>query len=120
LPKDLEFSSLLDFYGEMLTQKQREVIEYYYNEDLSLSEIASNSGISRQGVRDAIKKAEEQLTRMEHKLGLAKKYRSFAEKLQRISKMAQNIKEANKKCIFSKDINDCAETIEKISSSLLE
>ena len=42
MAKDLKISFLLDFYGEMLTQKQREVIEYYYNDDLSLAEIADN------------------------------------------------------------------------------
>ena len=49
MAKDLEISFLLDFYGDMLTEKQREVIEFYYNEDLSLSEIADNEGITRQG-----------------------------------------------------------------------
>ena len=57
MAKNLEISFLLDFYGDMLTEKQRDVIEYYYNEDLSLSEIAENQGISRQGVRDAIKRS---------------------------------------------------------------
>ena len=61
MAKNLEISYLLDFYSEMLTQKQREVIEYYYNDDLSLSEIAMNEGITRQGVRDSIKRAESQL-----------------------------------------------------------
>ena len=46
MAKNLEISFLLDFYGEMLTQKQREVIEYYYNDDLSLAEIADNEGIT--------------------------------------------------------------------------
>ena len=59
--KNLEISLLLDFYGEMLTQKQRSFLMYYYDEDLSLSEIAENEGITRQGVRDAVKRAEAQL-----------------------------------------------------------
>ena len=49
---------LFDFYGELLTERQREFFDLYYNEDLSLSEIAENSGISRQGVRDVIVRAE--------------------------------------------------------------
>jgi len=52
--KNLEISFLLDFYGSMLTEKQRIMIEYYYNDDLSLAEIADNEGITRQGVRDSI------------------------------------------------------------------
>ncbi len=73
MAKDMRISLLLDFYGNMLTEKQREVIEYYYNDDLSLSEIAENEGITRQGVRDAIKRAESQLTEMEERLGFAKR-----------------------------------------------
>ena len=49
---------LFDFYGELLTERQKEFFDLYYNEDLSLSEIAENSGISRQGVRDVIVRAE--------------------------------------------------------------
>ena len=54
----LEMSLLFDFYGETLTEKQRELFDLYYNEDLSLSEIAEHAGITRQGVRDSIKRAE--------------------------------------------------------------
>ena len=49
MAKNLEISFLLDFYGSMLTEKQRIMIEYYYNDDLSLAEIADNEGITRQG-----------------------------------------------------------------------
>ena len=65
MAKNLEISFLLDFYGEMLTKKQHDFLIYYYDEDLSLSEIAENEGITRQGVRDAIKRAENQLFDME-------------------------------------------------------
>ena len=58
MAKDLRITFLLDFYGDMLTEKQREVVECYYNEDLSLAEIAEEKGITRQGVRDGIKRAE--------------------------------------------------------------
>ena len=61
--KPLEMSLLFDFYGETLTEKQRELFDLYYNEDLSLAEIAEHAGITRQGVRDSIKRAE-------HALGL--------------------------------------------------
>ena len=65
MAKNLEIALLFDFYGEMLTDKQRDVVELYYNDDLSLSEIAENEGITRQGVRDSIKRAEAQLLDME-------------------------------------------------------
>ena len=69
MAKDLGITILLDFYGDMLTEKQRDFLGYYYNDDLSLSEIAENEGITRQGVRDSIKRAEAQLFDMEERLG---------------------------------------------------
>ena len=69
MSKDLNIIMLLDLYGEVLTEKQRDVIELYYNEDLSLAEIAQNLGITRQGVRDSIKRGEAVLLDMEAKLG---------------------------------------------------
>ena len=74
--KDMKISFLLDFYGEILSERRRTVLEYYYNDDLSLSEIAQDIGISRQGVRDLIKKAEEELHFYEEKLGLAERFRN--------------------------------------------
>ena len=58
MTKDLSVSVLMDFYGELLTQKQIEALNGYYNQDLSLAEIAEEMDISRQGVRDFIKKGE--------------------------------------------------------------
>ncbi len=72
--KDLNIGFLLDFYGEVLTERRRDALDFYYNNDMSLSEIAEEMGISRQGVRDLIKKAEEELLFYEEKLGLAKKF----------------------------------------------
>ena len=71
--KDLRIAYLLDFYGDVLTERKKEVLDMYYNEDLSLAEIAEQIGISRQGVRDLIKKAEDELLFLEEKLGLAKR-----------------------------------------------
>lgn len=61
---------LFDFYGELLTAKQREYFDLHYNADYSLSEIAEMTGISRQGVWDIIKRAEETLRKTEEKTGL--------------------------------------------------
>ncbi len=74
--KNLEIGYLLDFYGELLTERKRSVMDMYYNEDFSLSEIAAEIDISRQGVRDIIKKCEDELFFYEEKLGLAKKLKS--------------------------------------------
>ena len=74
--KNLNIGFLLDFYGDVLKDKRRDALDFYYNNDMSLSEIAEEMGISRQGVRDCIKKAEEELFFYEEKLGLAKKFRN--------------------------------------------
>ena len=63
MEKDLSIAVLLDFYGDLLTEKQARAIDLYYNEDLSLAEIAEPLGISRQGVRDSIKRGERAASR---------------------------------------------------------
>ena len=72
---------LFDFYGELLTEKQREYFDLHYNEDLSLAEIASLSGVSRQAVWDNIRRAESQLREIEDKVGLVARYRQQREAL---------------------------------------
>lgn len=69
--KNMNISFLLDFYGDVLDEKPRALLDLYYNEDLSLAEIAESEGMTRQGVRHVIKKAEQQLLFLENKLGLA-------------------------------------------------
>lgn len=71
--KNLDFVLLLEVYECMLTKRQQELMEYYYWEDMSLGEISENSGITRQAVRDSIKRAEQTLKNFEDKLGLAEK-----------------------------------------------
>ena len=70
--KDMRFPLLLDAYGAVLTERKRELLDYYYNEDYSLSEIAELTGLSRQGVRDGIRKAEEELRTLEDGLSLVR------------------------------------------------
>lgn len=91
MPKDLRITVLFDFYGDMLTDKQKEVIDLYYNEDLSLGEIASDSGITRQGVRDSIKRAEASLLELEERLGLARRFVEMRQDLNRIAQYAKDI-----------------------------
>ena len=77
--KNMRLAYLLDFYGDVLDEHSRSVMYSYYEDDLSLSEIATGIGISRQGVRHIIKKSEEQLDFLEQKLGLADKFMSIEE-----------------------------------------
>lgn len=87
--KNLNIGYLLDFYGEILSERKRTVLEYYYNDDLSLAEIAAEIGISRQGVRDSIKKGEEELLFFEEKLGLAERFRDYGESVSRVQALAE-------------------------------
>ena len=77
--KDMKKAYLLDFYGEALDEHTRSVMRAYYEDDLSLSEIAEDEGISRQGVRHIIKKGEEELLRLETALGLCEHYSNLQE-----------------------------------------
>jgi hypothetical protein len=85
--KNLEMSYLLDFYGEVLTDKQREMLRQYYNDDFSLSEIGENFGITRQGARDAIKHGESTLLELEQKVGFAARYRRVQQTLEELEQM---------------------------------
>lgn len=120
MAKDLKISLLLDFYGAMLTEKQRQIVEYYYDEDLSLSEIAENEGITRQGVRDFVKRSESQLLEMEEKLGLAQRFREMMDGLQKINDAADRIRDYNEHCIYAREIDENAKQILKITRKLCE
>ena len=87
--KDLNIGFLLDFYGDLLSERKHSVMEMYYNEDFSLSEIAEQIGISRQGVRDIIKKSEDELNFYEDRLGLAKKLRNVEAEADTLRIMAE-------------------------------
>lgn len=119
MSKNLDITILLDFYGDMLTDKQRSFIGYYYNDDLSLSEIAENEGITRQGVRDAIKRAESQLIAMEERLGLVDKFKNMKGGLGEIIDYAEQIAEYNRNHSLSMEINDCTAKIKAVAQTLM-
>ena len=81
MEKNVEMSMLLQIYGKLLTSKQYELLDDYYNNDLSLSEIADNLGITRQAVRDNKSKGEVKLFEYEEKLGIMKKTMEQDEKI---------------------------------------
>ena len=82
---------LFDFYGDVLTPRQKAFYDLYYNEDLSLAEIAENNGITRQGVRDVIVRAEAILTDLEDKTGLIKRFHAMRKQLQEVEAAAEDI-----------------------------
>ena len=110
MSKDLNFSILLDFYGSILSERQFEIMDYYYNDDLSLAEIASEVGISRQGVRDALKKAENIITEIEEKLELADKFYQINDQINDIKKNLESI-------LPLEDVKK-SETIKKVTEDL--
>ena len=118
--KNLEISFLLDFYGDMLTDKQRDVVELYYNDDLSLAEIAAHSGITRQGVRDSIKRAEGQLLEYEERLHLAERFRRIEGVLSSIVGEAEQIEKLNDRYGGAPEIDRCARSIIQLANQLDE
>jgi predicted DNA-binding protein YlxM (UPF0122 family) len=89
--KNLKIGYLLDFYGEALPDRTRDVLDGYYGEDLSLGELAEALGISRQGVRHVIKKGEEELLRMESSLHLAEKFADLRTGADRLRSLADTL-----------------------------
>lgn len=86
---------LYDFYGDMLTDRQKEFYDLYYNEDLSLAEIAENYGITRQGVRDVIVRAEAILTELEDKTGIIRRFHRMQEQFGQMERAVDAIAQRN-------------------------
>ncbi len=85
---------LFDFYGDLLTERQREFYDLYYNEDLSLAEIAENYGISRQGVRDVIVRAEAAMTEVEDKTHIIQRFHRTRSAIEAIDQAADQLLQA--------------------------
>lgn len=86
--KNLDFVILLDVYGDVLTLRQRDFLELYYCNDLSLSEIAEDEGVTRQAVRDSIKRGEQILADLESKLKLAEKIKGCRKIFNKVEELA--------------------------------
>jgi predicted DNA-binding protein YlxM (UPF0122 family) len=94
MEKIFEINLLLDFYGQFITKRQFEIMDYYYNHDCSLKEISEHINISRQGVHDGLKKSKIALLEIEEKLGLVKKHREASVKIQEILDLVSSIKDS--------------------------
>ena len=92
MEKNIKISLLYDFYGQLLKEQQKQAVTLYYNDDLSLAEIAAELGITRQGVRDCIKRSENLLYNFEAKLGLYKRFKEVETGLYEIESLARNLK----------------------------
>ena len=115
IEKELQFCILLDFYGDMLTEKQRDVIDLYYNEDLSLSEIAEHENITRQGVRDSIKRGELTMLELEEKFHLVERSKKYSAVIGEVAKLAEDIKNECSYCGNPKGIVKRAEYLMRLA-----
>ena len=111
---------LFDFYGELLTERQKEFFDLYYNEDLSLAEIAENAGISRQGVRDVIGRAEGVMQEVVDKTGLIRRFEQMRGHLQAIEAAAAELKPINYSQYEDPRLTELAELIHAEATALKE
>jgi len=111
MEKNVQISILCEIYGNVLTEKQVDVLNEYYDQNLSLSEIGKNKGITRQSVRDMIVKGENKLFELEEKLGFMKKVLEQEEKISNI--LSKLLKIQNK---FTD--NEVAEILENVKEEL--
>ena len=120
MEKIVEQGLLYDFYGELLTERQREFFDLYYNEDLSLTEIAENSGISRQGVRDVIVRAEGAMQEVEDKTGLIRRFLQMQEHIAAIETAAGELKTINYRQYEDPRIDQLADAVIQAAQALKE
>ncbi|WP_251449022.1 YlxM family DNA-binding protein [Vermiculatibacterium agrestimuris] len=109
---------LYDFYGDMLTDRQKEFYDLYYNEDLSLSEIAENYSISRQGVRDVIVRAEATLTELEDKTGIIRRFHVMQDELRGLLADVDAIAQRNAAQYRDDEIEALTERISSVLNKL--
>ena len=95
MSKNLDMTLLLDFYGDMLTDKQRLCFDLRYNQDLSLGEIAELEGISRQAVRDQLKRTEKILLDYEEKLQLVSRFQAQKKAVQEMKHIMEGLEKKN-------------------------
>lgn len=105
MAKELKFVLLLDCYGDLLTDHQRNIMELYYCEDLSLAEIGSPMCITRQAVRSLIKRTEDILLNYEEKLRFAERLEKMRNCFDRMNKAAEKIEDKELRKIISDEIN---------------
>ena len=111
---------LYDFYGDLLTDRQKEFYDLYYNEDLSLAETAENYGITRQGVRDVIVRAEAYLTEIEDKTGLIRRFHTMQSQLREIADCIRQVTDLNDKRLGSDELEVLASRIQSLTDKLIQ
>ena len=118
--KAFHMTMLFDFYGDLLTDRQKEFFDLYYNEDLSLAEIAENAGITRQGVRDVLVRSEAYLTELEEKTGIVARFMEMQKLSARIDAAADHILLLNDDRYNSTELQELAQEIKSCTAQLKE
>lgn len=120
MEENTEITMLLDFYGQLLTPRQYEILDLHYNSDFSLGEIAGQLSISRQGVYDGVRKGKETLKRFEEKLGLVKRFRKHDEALRDVLACLQDIRKDMdmEKGINRSQLHYCVEKLKNVINDL--
>lgn len=118
--KAFHMTLLFDFYGDLLTERQKEFYDLYHNEDLSLAEIAENAGITRQGVRDVLVRAEATLKELEEKTSIVQRFLTVRTGLNTIEEATSRIAALNHGVLKSTELAHLVSTIQKTVDTLKE
>lgn len=115
MEKNVEVSLLFSFYRNLLTDRQADTVDLYYNEDLSLAEIGDELGISRQGVRDNLKRAEATLYDVEKKLGLAQRFLLIKAQLEEIDNVVRELEKLEETQNIKLKLNEILDAVSRIN-----
>ncbi|NLX64878.1 MAG: putative DNA-binding protein [Clostridiaceae bacterium] len=113
-----EITVLLDFYGHLLTERQHEIMDLYFNSDLSLGEIAEELSISRQGVYDSIRKAKQALLEYEKKLGLVERFKEQEKNIEKALDSLKNMGRKSPELVKDSDYRQAIDLLEKMLDTL--
>lgn len=113
-----EITVLLDFYGQLLTERQHEIMDLHFNSDLSLGEIAEELSISRQGVYDSIRKGRQALLEYEKKLGLVERFKEQEKNIEKVLKNLKNMGKKSPELIKDSDYKQAIDLLEKMLDTL--
>ncbi|NLK07617.1 MAG: YlxM family DNA-binding protein [Firmicutes bacterium] len=116
IDKTVRLGLLLDFYGPLLTEKQRQYFKLYHQEDMSLGEIADEYGVTRQAVYDLLQRSQKSLLDLEGKLGLAKRYARQSHELEMIKNRLEDLSERES---LQKSVSDELAAIKQLVGEML-
>ncbi|MGL4606740.1 MAG: putative DNA-binding protein [Eubacteriaceae bacterium] len=115
MEKKVKEQYLFDFYGELLTEKQKQILEYYYNDDYSLAEIAEVMSVTRQGIFDVIKRSKSMMEAYEEKLGLIEKFLNTQNLFSSIKKDLSELQSVLDSPVLQRQVESIIEKLDAVS-----